>query len=324
MCPSIEWQACPQPKSAPEDSRLAIEPRQTVRPSVVIPVGRWDDAARDQVRAVAGQVAAADAELIVVDNAVRCCADRIAVELDGMPSGVVLCAHELRSPAHARTRGAAAAAGDVVVFVDADDLVTDRWLHAILGPFADKGVGIVGGALDEKTLNGERLASAREQLTPGSLPVGFWFLPYAPSGNLAVRADLLRAADGFCCQMVGAEDIDFSWRVQSLGVGIAFAPDALSQVRHRRAVLASLRQGYRWGRGGAWVVRVWQDRPPPRPRLPSYRFRGRQLGRAAGTAYRARSTRPLLRHLSYQVGLLAGGALDRSPRFCRHHSAGVR
>lgn len=274
--------------------------------SVVVPVGAWTGDARAQVDAICGQLDDHDSELIVVDNTPECVH---ALLRKMLPAGRVrvVCAHDVRSPSHARNAGAAAARGQIVAFTDADDLVMPGWLAHLVAPFSDRMVGIVGGRLDESELNSRASAATRTGLTTTGLPTGFYFRPYVPSGNLAVRGDLLRAAGGFRAEAVGAEDIDFSWRVLDLGTRAAYAADAVVCVRYRIGTLATCRQGFRWGRGGARLVRRWQaDRPGAGPRLPSAGYRLATLRNSALATWRTRAVSPFARQLCYQVGLVAG------------------
>ena len=286
--------------------------------SVVMPVGSWTTDGHAQIIALLEQVEQLSAELVVVDNAVPCARAQIVSAVPDSAATLVICAHEIRSPAHARNVGAASASGDILVFADADDLVGPNWLTELVRVFEDDAVGIAGGRLDEMELNADKRSVTRETLTREGLPYGFYFRPYVPSGNLAVRADMFRAAAGFCPLMIGAEDIDLSWRMLESGTRLAYAADAIVRVRYRERMPDSCRQGFRWGRGGARLVRRWRsERPGAGPRLPSAGYRLGQIRSTMRTAWRARTVAPLARQLCYQTGLIAG-AIGRGQRGCEH------
>ncbi|MEP6687841.1 MAG: glycosyltransferase family 2 protein, partial [Gemmatimonadales bacterium] len=101
------------------------------------------------------------------------------------------------NPAVARNRGARAASGDPLVFLDADCLPAEGWLGRLLAAH-ESGAEIVGGALD---------------LPPGLSPMARcdyycgWYhvhsrrpageVPNHPPGNLSVRRDAFLHTSGF-------------------------------------------------------------------------------------------------------------------------------
>jgi glycosyltransferase involved in cell wall biosynthesis len=83
---------------------------------------------------------ASDIEIIVVDNG---CTDRtseIANEL-----GCVVAREDRRGLSHARNRGAEAAQGEVVCFIDADGVLAASWLASARRCFADPNIGAASG-----------------------------------------------------------------------------------------------------------------------------------------------------------------------------------
>ena len=72
------------------------------------------------------------------------------------------------------------------------DVVDSGWLRELATGAADA----VGGRSDLTRLNDPTVQAWRPRLDNGQLPVGWWFLPYAPSGNLAVWAEPFHAVAG--------------------------------------------------------------------------------------------------------------------------------
>ncbi len=115
------------------------------RVSVIIPAHNEAEFIPRVIRAVLAQPPAeAELEVIVVDDG----------STDGTPQAaraagarVLELAGTGGNPAAARNRGAAAAGGDPLIFLDADCIPGEGWLAAILAAH-ERGATVVGGALD--------------------------------------------------------------------------------------------------------------------------------------------------------------------------------
>jgi glycosyltransferase involved in cell wall biosynthesis len=103
--------------------------------SFVIPALNEEACLGACLRSIQSQ-ADADTEIVVVDNGSR---DHTASIASQMGARVV--GEEQRGLSHARNRGARAASGDVVAFVDADGVLSRHWLRAARRCFADPRVG---------------------------------------------------------------------------------------------------------------------------------------------------------------------------------------
>jgi glycosyltransferase involved in cell wall biosynthesis len=154
------------------------------------------------------------------------------------------------NPAVARNRGALAASGDPLVFLDADCLPAPDWLARLLAGHAT-GAAVVGGALD---------------LPPGLSPMARcdyycgWYhahsrraageVPNHPPGNLSVRrAEFARTA-GFTEQQPIAyahEELVWQAEVRRRGGRILFDPAAIVYHYNRPGFRNLLRRNYRWG-----------------------------------------------------------------------------
>lgn len=154
------------------------------------------------------------------------------------------------NPAAARNRGAAAANGDPIIFLDADCVPGEGWLKAILSAHAS-GVSIVGGSLD---LPPGLTATARCDyycgwyLVHSCRPAGY--VPHHPPPNLSVRRQPFLNTSGF------TEEEPFSytneerrWQAELLQSGhqIYFEPKAIAFHYNRPGFTNLLRRNYRWG-----------------------------------------------------------------------------
>jgi glycosyltransferase involved in cell wall biosynthesis len=215
--------------------------------SVIIPAHNEATFLPRVVRAVREQQpAGAELEVIVVDDgstddtagAAREAGARV-LELAG-PSG---------NPAAARNLGAAAAAGDPLIFLDADCMPGPGWLAAILAAH-DRGATVVGGSLD---LPRGLPASARCDYYCG------WYLvhsrrpagdvPHHPPPNLSVRRDAFLTTSGFTERQPFSytnEEREWQAELRRGGHRLYFEPTAVAYHYNRPGFANLLRRNYRW------------------------------------------------------------------------------
>lgn len=219
------------------------------RVSVIIPVHNGAEAIGALVRRVLAQAAPGRAIEVIVSD-------------DGSTDGTVEAALRAGArvvrgvplqgggnPAAARNRGAAAATGDPMVFLDADCVPADGWMDAIVEAHA-AGATIVGGALD---LPEGLTASARCDyycgwyLVHSRRPAGW--VPHHPPPNLSVRSDAFRRTRGFTEeQPFSYTNEERAWQAELRAQGhrIYFEPAAVVYHYNRPGFTNLLRRNYRW------------------------------------------------------------------------------
>ena len=150
--------------------------------SVVIAARNASATLGQQLDSLIGQTFEGRFEVIVVDNS-------STDDTVGMASGYadkldiqVLSASGRSSAPYARNVGARAARGEIIVFIDADDVADADLLAAYAGQC--DGYEIMGGRYEESRLNDAEVASWRYELTNGSLPVAFGAFFILPDGKL--------------------------------------------------------------------------------------------------------------------------------------------
>ena len=154
------------------------------------------------------------------------------------------------NPAVARNRGARAAAGDPLVFLDADCLPAPGWLARLLAAH-EAGATIAGGSLD--------LPSGLEAMARCDYYCGWYHVhsrraggdvPNHPPGNLSVRRAAFLATGGFTEQQPIAyahEELAWQASVRRAGGRIVFEPRAIVHHFNRPGFRNLLRRNYRWG-----------------------------------------------------------------------------
>lgn len=195
-------------------------------------------------------------EVVVADNGSR---DQTLELVEGfrdlLPALRVVDAAAVPGRSAALNAAAAAARGDLLVFVDQDDEVGPGYLAAMA--YALDGAELVGGRLEHRRLNpgwtlahrGEPQADALPRL-PGARFAHSWGCAIGVHRSWHERVGGADPAAG------AADDQDYCYRVQQAGGRLAFAGDAVLHYRHR----TRLPEVYRQSRGYARSTGVLRDR----------------------------------------------------------------
>jgi glycosyltransferase involved in cell wall biosynthesis len=128
------------------------------------------------------------------------------------------------APSVARNRGAAAARGSVIAFLDADCVAQPSWLETLVSRYVDTDVHVVGGAvafeLDRYWTFADNLSTFHDYLTdsPGE------HRPQLPSLNLSLHHRLFDEIGGFDERYPrpAGEDSDLSLRLRQAGYTLYF------------------------------------------------------------------------------------------------------
>lgn len=214
-------------------------------------------------------------EIIVVDSGDDGTAE--ALESD---EGVRL----VRSPARlfpgtTRNRGAEAASGSVLSFIDADCVPSADWLQRIIEARPAENRTAVGGAIlngtPESAVGSAEYFSELSGLLPGGPPRKVDFLPGA---NFAVGAEAFREVGGMRDYEKGS-DVTFGRDCRAHGIQPLFRPEITVAHFNRTDARGFLRNQEKlgWGAGnnralfdlpGSWMAR----RPPAWPLAPLARL----------------------------------------------------
>jgi glycosyltransferase involved in cell wall biosynthesis len=263
--------------------------------SVIIPV-------RDGAATIARQLAAlADqdlegAEVVVADNGSRDETVRIAESFRGRLDLRVVDASATAGPGPARNAGAREAKGDVLLFVDADDLVLPGWYGPLAAAAAE---GPAGGPV--LYVDSSQLATGVPDVSgrrwPERLPRHEGIIPFHGACNLGLPRQLFHDLGGFDPRFGRAEDIDMSIRLAAAGHDIAFVPEARLLTSRRPGLRSAARQFYDYGRFEPLLRRTHPDAYRDLPATAGLRRWGKVL-----------LTVPRLRHRPGRYSWVTGAA----------------
>ena len=154
----------------------------------MIPARNAASLLRGQLAALAAQTYTGEWEVIVADNGSTDDTRQVVrdASLGGAAVRLVDASGRVASN-RARNIGAAAARGEFVLFVDADDEVAPTWLDAMAR--AASRCDAVGGCLERVRLNTARDVRPGRELS-SHLQVWPGFLPYANGANCGLRRSL--------------------------------------------------------------------------------------------------------------------------------------
>jgi GT2 family glycosyltransferase len=163
--------------------------------SVIVPAHNASTTIRSCLEALAASdVDRRHWEMIVVNDASSDASEDIAREY---ADTVISTGTKPRGPAYARNRGAEAATGEILVFVDSDVIVHADALRRMRERLADKSLAAVFGSYDDNPAERSRISQYRNLLhhyahqeSAGNVPT-FW------AGCGAVRRSAFTAVNGF-------------------------------------------------------------------------------------------------------------------------------
>ena len=275
--------------------------------SIIIPAYNEADRIGAQLEALATQTDAADCEVVVADNGSRDgTAAVVAAWADRLPVRVVD-ASARRGAAAARNLAADAARGDLLVFVDADDVVMPGFVAAWRALPSD--VEFAAGPVT--FFAADAAPPADGAAAAPVLPTQMGFLPYALGANLAVRRAALDRVGAFDETYRAAEDVELSWRLQLAGVPLVLEAGAVVAKREAAGFTATVRQYYAYGRRDPFLYREYRAHGVPGPRWPAVlRAYGGLVVRLA-LLWRREDRRRFAHQLGRRAGRIAGSAAAR-------------
>lgn len=213
------------------------------------------------------QAGALTIEVVLVDNGSH---DATPQVLAGWAAAQGFPVHLLHEPrpglARARNRALAAAYGRIVAMTDDDCVLHTGYFPGLARAFAGGEPAIVGGRIllgDPADL----MVTVKLEDHPMEAPAGGFPGGFVMGANLAFTADVGARVGPFDerfgagAPFVAAEDTDFLFRAQRLGIPLRYDPGFVVDHHHGRRLVAEetrLLAGYGYG-DGALYAKHWRD-----------------------------------------------------------------
>jgi glycosyltransferase involved in cell wall biosynthesis len=211
--------------------------------SVVLPFRNVERTIGAQLQALASQEFEGAWEVIAVDNRSEDESRRIVESFSTQLELRIVQARERLGAGYARNVGARHSSARKLLFVDADDQVAPGYVSRMAAALERH--EFVTSAFDQETLNPEwvRAAHGPAWRDPDeALPDQFGVLPNA-GASIGISRAAFDAVGGFPEDLPRMQDIALSWEVQSAGIPLHYAPEAVYRVRYRDGLLDLFRQG---------------------------------------------------------------------------------
>lgn len=237
--------------------------------SVIIPCRAADDFIGMQLRALAAQVEAPLFEVVLVDNGRNENLAKIAA-LSPYPAVRIVAAHEEAGTGFARNVGIAQAAGELLLFCDADDVVTPTWVrdgaHQLQEwPAFSGGAVPFDASIFRKTLPEvwNELHSRIEPVVIPLPPFGVGDYPILLGCSFGMTRDVALQVGGFDRSFgTQAEDNDLGFRLRELlgfvpaarHIAVAYRTRAPREATFKRGYDAGMKHAMLCARHSAWTV----------------------------------------------------------------------
>jgi GT2 family glycosyltransferase len=201
--------------------------------SVIIPAHNEGGNLADTVSAALENAGCDAVEVVVVDDGSTDGSPGLVADRFPGSHQVRILREEGLGVARARNRGAQAASGEILVFMDGHCYTPPGWLSGLAVPLAEPQVGLVGPAFASLLQgNGPRGfgavwadASLEIQWLPQLAGQPYW-VPLLPGGCHAIRREVFDRLGGYDEGMTrwGAEDHELCMRAWLLGYQVVFQP----------------------------------------------------------------------------------------------------
>jgi glycosyltransferase involved in cell wall biosynthesis len=273
--------------------------------SVIIPCLNAVDTIGAQLEALSNQNYKGHYEIIVADNGSTDGSLTIIKNFSPFLDNLrIIDASTVKGAGHARNTGASAACGDVFLFCDADDVVGEDWVGAMVAALAE--YEFVAGRVVFKSASkswGRPWISQYDRVQKFTYPP---YLDHAASCNIGIRRDTHEKVGGFDETWEILEDTDYCWRIQLTGTKLCFEPRAVVYLGMRDSWAKTLKQSWLWGRYNVLLYKSYRSKGMPKLHMKTGITKWKRLFRSVYKIRNQRMFEEFLWNLAWQSGRLYG------------------
>jgi glycosyltransferase involved in cell wall biosynthesis len=202
-------------------------------------------------------------EVVVVDNGSTDATSEIARGFAGrLPNLRVLSVPDPGHQARGLNYGIEQSTGEVLIFLDSDDIVADRYLEQMGRALAK--APFTGGRMDVARLNSASVRDRRTQLQETRIDVFCGFRPAVIGASMGAQRQPIEKVGGFDESLPTQHDLDISWRLAEAGYPATFVPGAVLHYRYRTGAREIFRQERGYGVGEVVLYRKFRGAGMPR------------------------------------------------------------
>ena len=222
--------------------------------SVIVPMRNAEATLAETLDSLLAQTVQ-DFELIVSDNGSRDRSVEIAESYRSRFSDMkIIDASMTPGPGFARKAGVEAARGEILIFIDSDDVVNKVYVEAMAAALRRR--TFVHAAQDMTLLNPVWVALDNPGRGARTEMVGDW--KFAGAATLGIRREAYDKAGGFCNEPEITDDIDLCFRMRHAGHDLQVVPEAIVHVRQKFELRSAFNQSRYYGRCHAHTNRLWR------------------------------------------------------------------
>ena len=211
-----------------------------------------------------------EAEIVLVDNNSTDHTPEIAADYAADHDHITLVfEREIQSSYAARNTGIDHATGEILVFLDADQRLTDGWLTALVDCL-DGEADYVAPNIELDAGENPTLIGQYNKTTGFPIADFLEYHRYAPTSCLAVQRSLIEDVGRFDDRLISGGDLEFGNRVDQAGYELAYCPASTVIHPTRNSFRELYKRNVRIGRGHCQLQSVYSGRYgrvgiPPRP-----------------------------------------------------------
>lgn len=231
---------------------------------VVIPAHNEEKRLGEQLEALLRQQWHGNWEIVVVDNKSTDGTAALAAEFSARSPRVrLVSAMQRADKSYAVNLAVSTTQAKAIAFTDADDIVAEGWVAAVV-----RGLGeheVVTGANELDLLNPPWLADSRGRSSEELTGTYFNIFPTVRGNNFAVRTSTWNQLGGLAEDMYPCDDLEFSFRCWLNDVKVVGLPDAVVHYRYRASPRILWHQGWNYGSSRPRIAAMLKDAGKPTP-----------------------------------------------------------